>query len=241
MRCRAVTREALVRKQSLNEEGGDDENCAERAAPLSQTFILWQPFRVDPIIYLRRRSAIARSEREWRVEQDALVTRGGTGGEKRYPWTDFISVRLCHEPVRFRPWRYVFELQPRKGAKLVIDNAHYISVGRFEDRSEAYARFVRAAVERLAVAKPGGTALIGETPKRYFFLLLFALIGLGAVAFALIAVPTPLDALPLAGVIKLAIILLMLPIFWAWVLKAMPRGVPLNAIPARALPPLATG
>jgi hypothetical protein len=53
--------------------------------------------------------------------------------------------------------------------------------------------------------------------------------------------PTPLDALPLAGVIKLAIILLMLPIFWAWVLKAMPRGVPLNAIPARALPPLATG
>ncbi len=192
---------------------------------------------MDPVIYLRRRSAIARSEREWRVEDDALVTRGGGGGEKRYPWTDFISIRLCHEPTRFKPWRYVFELQPRKGAKLVIDNAHYLSVGRFENRSAAYAPFVRAALDRLAAAKPGATALIGETPKRYFFLLLFALMGLGAIAYALIAVPTPLDALPFAGIVKLAIILLMLPIFWAWVLKAMPRGVPLDAIPSRALPP----
>lgn len=192
---------------------------------------------MDPVIYLRRRSAIARSERQWRVEDDALVTFGGTGGEKRYPWADFISVRLCHEPTRFKPWRYVFELQPRKGAKLVIDNAHYLSVGKFEDRSASYAPFVRAALGRLAEAKPGATALIGETPKRYFFLLLFALLALGLIAFALIAVPTPLDALPFAGIAKFAIIALMLPIFWAWVLKAMPRGVPLDAIPARALPP----
>lgn len=192
---------------------------------------------MEPVSYLRRGSAIARSEREWRVESDALVSCGGSGAEKRYPWGSFISVRLCHEPTRFRPWRYVFELQPQKGAKLVIDNAHYISAGRFEDRSASYSPFVRAAIDRLAAAKPGGTALIGETPKRYFFLLLFALIALSAVAFALIAVPTPLDDLPFANIAKFVIILLMLPIFWAWVLKAMPRGVPLDAIPARALPP----
>jgi len=191
---------------------------------------------MTPISYLRRRDAMSRTEREWRVEDDALVSCGGSGAEKRYLWTDFVSVRLCEEPTRLKPWRYVFELQPRKGGKLVIDNAHYISAGRFEDRSATYAPFVRAAIARLAVAKPSGTALIGETPKRYFFLLLFALLALGAVAFALIAVPTPLDALPFSGVTKFVIIALMLPIFWAWVLKAMPRGVPFDAIPERALP-----
>jgi hypothetical protein len=100
---------------------------------------------------------------------------------------------------------------------------------------------VRAALRRLAVAQPGAKALIGETPKRYFFLLLFALLAFGAIAFALIVVPTPLDQLPFANIAKFVIILLMLPIFWAWMLKALPRGVPLDAIPARALPPEGPG
>jgi hypothetical protein len=29
----------------------------------------------------------------------------------------------------------------------------------------------------------------------------------------------------------------MLPVFWRWVIKGMPRGVPIDAIPERALPP----
>jgi hypothetical protein len=196
---------------------------------------------MEPVVYLRRRSALSRSERQWRVEDDALVTRGSSGAERRYPWANFASVRLCFEPTRFKPWRYVLELQPRNGAKVVIDNAHYVSPGNFEDRSATYAPFVRAAIVRLAAAKPGGTALIGETPRRYFFLLLVALLGLGVAAFALVAFPTPFDALPFAAVAKLVIILLMLPIFWRWVIKAMPRGVPLDDIPDRALPPASGG
>lgn len=196
---------------------------------------------MDPVIYHRRGSAISRSEREWRVEPEALVTRGGSGAEKRYPWADFISIRLCHEPARFKRWRYVFELQPREGAKLVIDNAHCLAPGKFEDRSASYRPFVEAALRRLAEAKPGATALIGETPKRYFFLLLFALVALAAIAFALLLMPTPLDQLPFANVSKFVLVLLMLPIFWALVLRTMPRGVPLDKIPDRALPPIGSG
>jgi hypothetical protein len=92
-------------------------------------------------------------------------------------------------------------------------------------------------VARWAGEHPNGRALIGETPKRYFFLLLVALLVLGALAFVLVAVPTPLDALPYVGIIKLVVILLMLPVFWRWVIKAMPRGVPPDDIPERALPP----
>lgn len=191
----------------------------------------------EPIIYRRRRSAISRTEREWRVEDDALVTRGGSGRERRYRWSDIVSVRLLHDPVRTRPWRYVFELQPKHARKIVIDNSHYAGERAFEERSETYTPFVRAAVARWAEKHPKGRALIGETPKRYFFLLLGSLLGLGVLSYILVAVPTPLDALPYAIGVKLGIILLMLPIFWRWVVKIVPRGVAPDEIPDRVLPP----
>jgi len=190
-----------------------------------------------PVTYLRRRAAISRGEREWRIEADALVTRGAAGGERRYPWRDIVNVRLYFEPARARPWRHVFELRPRNGRMIRIDNASFVRAGLFEDRSAAYTPFVRAALVRVAAENPKARALIGETQRRYFFFLLAALLGLGAVAFALIAAPTPLDALPYAALVKFGLILLMLPVFWLWVLRAMPRGVELDSIPPRAMPP----
>ncbi|MBX9746506.1 MAG: hypothetical protein K2X34_06365, partial [Hyphomonadaceae bacterium] len=187
-----------------------------------------------------RRDRLSRSEREWRVEDDALVTRG-SGAEKRYRWKDIVSMRLTAEPARDRPWRYVFELQPKHHRKIVLDNAHYLGPGEYEDRSAPYTAFVRAAAARLAAANPKAQALIGETPKRYFFLLITALLALGVLAYLLVAVPNPLDALPYGDLIKFGAIVLMLPVFWAWVLKAMPRGVGLDAIPERALPPPSGG
>lgn len=192
---------------------------------------------MEPVTYQRRRNALSRNDRTWQVEDDALVTFGGGGREKRYRWKDIVSVRLCQEPMRNRPWRYVFELQPKHQRKVVIDNAQYIGPREYEERSVGYTAFVRAAVASWAAAHPKGRVLIGETPKRYFFLLLSALIGLSILAFVLVAVPTPLDSVPYIGLVKLAIILLMLPVFWRWVLRAMPRGVAPDEIPERALPP----
>lgn len=189
----------------------------------------------EPVIYRRRRRAISRSEREWRVEADALVTCG-SGRERRYRWSDIVSVRLLHEPARSRPWRYVFELQPKHARKITIDNASYSGEGCFEERSDAFTAFVRAALASWASEHPKGRVLIGETPKRYFFLLIGALLGLGALAYVLVAVPTPLDALPYAALLKFGVILLMLPIFWRWVLRIVPRGVAPDQIPDRALP-----
>ncbi|MEQ1818521.1 MAG: hypothetical protein ABL871_07910 [Terricaulis sp.] len=191
----------------------------------------------EPVTYRRRRNAISRTEREWRVEDDALVSRGSAGRDRRYRWSDIVSVRLLHDPAPARPWRYVFELQPKHARKIVIDNAHYLGERTFEERSESYTPFVRAAVARWAVTHPKGRALIGETPKRYFFLMIASLLGLGVLAYLLVAVPTPFDSSPYAVAVKLGIILLMLPIFWRLVLKAIPRGVPPDKIPERALPP----
>jgi len=180
---------------------------------------------------------MSRGEREWRIDEDALVSRGSSGHERRYRWADIVSVRLYHEPSRERPWRYVFELQPKHQRKIVLDNAHYAGDRAYEERSVSYTPFVRAALARLAVAKPEMRVLIGETPKRYFFLLLAALVAFCALAFALIAIPTPFDAWPYAMPVKLLVILLMLPVLGRWVLGSLPRGVPADAIPPRALPP----
>ena len=192
---------------------------------------------MEPVKYSRRAGRVSGGEREWRVENDALVTRGVSGHERRYRWKDIVSVRLCEEPARGRSWRYVFELQPKHQRRIEIDNAHFVAAGEYENRSETYTPFVRAALAQLAAVNPKARALMGDTPKRYFFLLLASLIGLAVLAIVLTTVRTPLDALPFANLVKFAIILLMLPVFWRWVLRAMPRGVQLNAVPDEALPP----
>ncbi|MFT3728724.1 MAG: hypothetical protein QM759_12945 [Terricaulis sp.] len=190
--------------------------------------------------YRRRSGVVSRGEREWRVEDDALVSTAASGREQRFPWKDVIGVRLCSEPHRRKPWRYVFELQRKDGRKIEIDNAHFVRMGAFEERSGDYKNFVRAALARVAAANPKAKALIGETPRRYFFLILGGLLGLIAISYALIAVHTPLDQYQFAPLVKFAVIVLMLPVFWRWIFGAMPRGVALHDIPERALPPDAT-
>lgn len=173
----------------------------------------------------------------WRVEAKALVSVGSSGRERRWRWKDIVSVRLYYDPARGAPWRHVFELRSRHGPKVVLDNAHFLSRGVYEDRSASYTPFVRAALARIAAANPRARALIAETPKRFFFLTLAALVALLAAAVALIAIPTTFDRLPYAGLVKLLLILLMLPLFWRGVAGALPRGAALDAIPERALPP----
>jgi hypothetical protein len=187
-------------------------------------------------IYKRRQNAMSRGEREWRVEDDALVSRGARGDVQRTPWRAVACVRVAHAPTRLKPWRHVFELRLRDGRKIVLDNGHFVAMSNFEDRSESYTPFVRAALEKIHQANPKARALVGESPWRYAAYLVAALVGLVAAATAIMLAPTPLDALPFAGLVKLALVLLMLPGFAYWILKAFPRGSPLDSVPERALP-----
>lgn len=191
----------------------------------------------ETITYSRRRDTVSGGEREWRIDDDALVMRRPGGGEKRTPWKDVLGVRLYHEALRNRPWRYAFELHTRQGNRIVIDNAHCVASSQFEERSSRYTPFVRAALARIAAANPKARLLIGETQKRYFFLMLMGLLAIAGLALALMVIPTPLDATPLALPVKLGLVLSLLPLFWIGVLRSLPRGAALDAVPDRALPP----
>lgn len=192
---------------------------------------------MQPVIYRRRRGVIPSGEREWRAEPDALVTRGASGRERRLAWRDVTSVRLYADPARGRPWRYVFEIQPKQGQRVRIDNAHLVERGVYEERSATYTPFVRAALKQIGEHNPRVRALLAETQKRYFFLLLAGLLSFCALAVALIA-PTPLDNWEYGGLVKLAVIAVMLPAFLFGILRALPRGVPLDEVPDRAFPPV---
>lgn len=193
---------------------------------------------MQAVVFRRRRGIVPGGEREWRAEQDALTTRGVSGRERRLAWRDVANVRLYADPARGRAWRYVFEIRPKHGPRVLIDNAHFLARGVYEDRSAAYTPFVKAALAQLARANPRVRVLLAETQKRYFFLMLTGLLSFCAVAVALLA-PTPLDSWAYAGLLKLAIILVMLPAFAFGVLRALPRGVPLDQVPDRAFPPAA--
>jgi hypothetical protein len=163
------------------------------------------------------------------VEDDALVMRNPAGHEQRTRWKDVVGVRLYREASRHRPWRYAFELHTRQGARIIIDNAHCRARRDYEDRSESYTPFVRAALSRIAAANPSVRLLIGETQKRHFILMLLGLLGVCALALALIAAP-------LDPPVKLGLLLLLLPAFWLGMFRFMPRGVPLDQAPDHVLP-----
>ena len=191
---------------------------------------------MDAAAYRYRRGPVSRGEREWRAEAEALVLRSPSGRVRRHKWKDVVTVRLYQAPAPGRPWRHVFEVRTKHERPCRIENAHFAGASGYEDRTAQYLPFVRAALVQLGRSNPRARALVGDTGKRYFFLLLVGLMVAGAAAYALIATPTPLDGLPQSGLIKLLAILALPAIFWLVVLRALPRGVALDAIPERAFP-----
>ena len=197
-----------------------------------------QPLPEQPTTcsYIQKRNALAHGDREWRIEPDALVAVGARGQKRCANWKDVKCVRLGPAPTRLKPWRHVFEMRLKDGRSITIDNAHCAKLAVFEDRSDSYAPFVRAALSRIHAANPKVRALIGQSKWRHGLFMVMALMGLAAAAVALILVPTPFDAAPATALIKLLLVLLMLPTFAIWCLKAFPRGAPLDRIPADAFP-----
>lgn len=189
------------------------------------------------VVYCRRPGVVSRREEEWRADDDALVVSAGGGRERKIAWKDIIGVRLYHEALSRRPWRYAIELHTRQGARIIIDNAHCCTRRDYENRSDSYTPFVRAVLAHIGAANPKARLLLGETQKRYFFLMLAALLTMCLLAYALIGVRTPLDATPYAAAVKFGVFLVALPLLWLGVLRVMPRGLPLDQCPERALPP----
>lgn len=174
--------------------------------------------------YSKRENAFEKGEHIWRVEDDCLVWTRPGGDSLTLLWKDVGAVRAAFAPTEWKTWRHVFELTTRKGAKLLIDNAHFKSVGDFEDRSASFVPFVLACIDRVVALAPDARGRIGAGAASYFGQLAFALSMMALLVFVLVALPTPLGGLIF---LKLALIGVMLPVAAVWAVRSRPRTVPL--------------
>lgn len=183
--------------------------------------------------YAKRENAFEKGEHIWRVEDDCLIWTRPTGESLTLLWKDVGAVRAAYAPTRWKSWRHVFELTTRKGAKLLIDNAHFRKVGNFEDRSPTFIPFVLATLDRVIAYAPDARASVGASPASYFGQLAFVLTMMAFLAAVLILLPTPLGWLI---ILKLLLIAAMLPVAINWAVKSRPRRTELT--PGAMLPGL---
>jgi hypothetical protein len=177
------------------------------------------------VTYAKRENAFEKGEHVWRVEDDCLVWTRPGGDSLTLLWKDVGTVRTAFAPTEWKSWRHVFALTTRKGATLVIDNAHFKSVGDFEDRSSSFVPFVLACIERVAALAPDARGRIGAGPLNYYGQLGFALAMMALLALVLFTLPTPSGGLV---AVKLFLVAAMLPVAAAWAVRSKPRTVSLK-------------
>lgn len=187
------------------------------------------------LTYSKRKNLFEKGEREWRLEDKALVARDTKGAEQRYPFDQVKSVRLSFTPTNNTPFRHVTIIGMKDGRKVEFDNVHFAGVATFEDRSATYTPFARETVERIAKYSPTAEAHQGAPMGGYIGLIVLMVLVFAVLGLALLIVPVG----DWSGIVwvKIGILLLFLPMLWQWVRKARPRGMKLTDIPADALPP----
>ncbi len=174
-----------------------------------------------PIIYRKRENLFEKGEREWRVEDDALVCRAPGGSERRTPWADIKALQLRFYPTMAKPWLHQITLQTRSG-RIVIDNGHFAGLADFEDRSATYTPFARAVLAQIRAQAPGARVHFGSPPVAFWMQLAFVSIGLIALAAVLLLLPLPAP-FPLVVVVKLGVLLYALAMMPRWIRKNLPR------------------
>lgn len=187
-----------------------------------------------PIQYAKRVTRTDRQEWGWWVDGDYFVESDGRGVMRRTHIGDILEVQTAPAPAKFRPWRHQTLLGLRNSRKIAIDNAHFVGVANYEDRSKTYAPFVRRLIATIAKKAPYAKARRGASYLGYV-----AMIGFVVVLIALVAVLLfllPIEGVPGVPFIKVGLLALMTPPLVVWVAKSRPSGIPLSKLPPGALP-----
>ncbi|MCP5535309.1 MAG: hypothetical protein H7A51_03630 [Akkermansiaceae bacterium] len=154
-------------------------------------------------------------------------------GEFVYPLADIVSVRCRFFPTRVQRNRYETILTMRTGGTLKICNQFFKGVADFEDRSPAYANFVKGLHNHLATQNPRCAFHAGTTALGFWLNALF----LGAVLLILIVLGIiMITAIPAVAIIKFLIILFYTPTCWCWFKRNKPRRYDPKNIPPDVLP-----
>lgn len=187
--------------------------------------------------YRKRENYFEAGEDEWLVEGDALVHKRADGTVARQRIADVVSVRLRYAPTSYKTWRYAFEIRFRVGHAWHIDNGHFAGLADFEDRSASFVPFVRDVIRLVSQHAPHARAYLGSSWTSYLVQVGFLAIAFSALAAVFLLLPIGAGISGLV-VVKLAIIAFFLPVLFKWARRALPQGVPIDAVPDDAYPPV---
>src|SRR6185312_1845696 len=174
-----------------------------------------------PVIYRKRENLFEKGEREWRVEDDALVCRLPDGAERRIPWTGVTALQLRFYPTRSKPWLHQVTLETH-GGRIAIDNGHFSSIADFDDRTATYAPFLRAMLTEIKAKAPSARVHFGSPPGSFWLQLAFVSLALIMLAAVLLLLPLPAP-FPLVVVAKFGVIIYGLAMMPRWIAKNLPR------------------
>ncbi len=187
------------------------------------------------ITYSKRESLFEKGERAWRVTGDTLYVSNDSGHTTTIPLDTITGLRLAFAPTQLKPWRYLAVVRTRT-ATFEIDNCHFLGIGNFENRSAAYRAMIEALVVALKMNGARFQVAIGATAASYVVQVAFVVLAAVILTCALII--TSFSAWPWTAVVKIAIILVSLPLLIRWLVRARPRRAPLDTLPPSALPPV---
>lgn len=187
-----------------------------------------------PVQYAKRSARGDKQDCGWWIDGDYLIDSDGKGVERRTHVGDILEVQTAPAPARFRPWRHQTVLGLRSGRRIEIDNASYVGVANYEDKSAEYAPFVRDLIGVVAAKTPYAKARRGASYLGYVAMLVFVLVLIALVGVLLFLLP--IEGVPGINWIKIGLVALMAPPLLAWVLKSRPTGMRLSELPPGALP-----
>src|SRR5262249_9694387 len=119
---------------------------------------------------------------EARLEPDALAWQAG-GRSGRIPFADIRRLRMSFRPVTMQNQRFLTEIWPAQGPKIVIASCSWKSMFEQERRDGAYAAFVSELHRRLAAAHSAARFDAGSPQLLYWpGAVLFAAVSLAIAA-----------------------------------------------------------
>ncbi len=185
---------------------------------------------LDSIAYSVRRHAFEK-ERRWSVDDTGLAWQA-EDASGRLDYADIASIRLDYGATRADFARFRCHVTGRTGAYTIV-STHFDGPASFSDRRDTYAPFVRALVARTAAANPQCRFHAGVGPAQFWGTVLFLFTALVIVAVAALSLGIP----PLWYLyLKIAVLIVLLPVAFVWIKRNRPRRFQPSAIPADILP-----
>ena len=145
-----------------------------------------------------------------------------------------VQVRMKYAPTRYVKNKFVMEVKDLSGQSITISKAHYLSLGKFEDRGNEYREFVLQLHKKLANVNNICKFTSGATQSAYtinFISLLFVIFILIFTLFFMIA-----TGLYFIIVMHLIFIIYYLPASLKFIKVNKPKNYFPNSIPNYLLP-----